>query len=52
LSWIHSGRGILGPGLLADWAELSVDPLSCTDDELAAAHVERTVVGGRVAYAR
>jgi hypothetical protein len=51
-AFVDHRRGMLGPGLLADWAELSVDPLSCTDDELAAAHVERTVVGGRVAYAR
>ncbi|MGA1838743.1 amidohydrolase family protein [Herbiconiux sp. 11R-BC] len=43
-------RGVLAPGMLADWAELSVDPLRCSDDELAGASVQRTVVGGRTVF--
>lgn len=43
-------RGILAPGMLADWAELSVNPLECDDDALLTASVVRTVIGGRAAY--
>ena len=38
-------RGALAPGMLADWAELSVDPLACGDDDLLEASVLRTVIG-------
>ncbi|WP_170285633.1 amidohydrolase [Microbacterium rhizomatis] len=44
-------RGMLRPGMLADWAELSFDPLTCRDDELLTGTVFRTVVGGRAVYA-
>ena len=43
-------RGALAPGMLADWAEISVDPLACTDDALLHASVLRTVVGGRTVF--
>ena len=44
-------RGVLAPGMLADWAELSIDPLTCDDDALLEASVLRTVVGGRSVFA-
>lgn len=47
---VDDRRGSLSAGKLADWVELTVDPTTCTDDELATAHVLRTVVGGRVVY--
>ncbi len=43
-------RGMLSPGRLADWAELTVDPLTASDDDLAGATVARTVAGGRIVY--
>ncbi|PZF82161.1 amidohydrolase [Jiangella anatolica] len=43
-------RGSLAPGKLADWVEVSVDPVGASDDELAEAAVLRTVVGGREVY--
>jgi predicted amidohydrolase YtcJ len=43
-------RGALRPGLLADWAALSVDPVECEPDELAEATVLQTGVGGRVVH--
>ncbi|WP_100811516.1 MULTISPECIES: amidohydrolase [unclassified Microbacterium] len=43
-------RGALAPGMLADWAEVSVDPLTCEDDALLDASVLRTVVGGRAVF--
>lgn len=51
-AFVDGRRGMLAPGMLADWAELSVDPIACTDDDLLSAHVERTVVGGRSVYVR
>ncbi|WP_116951376.1 amidohydrolase [Jiangella endophytica] len=44
-------RGSLAPGKLADWVEVSADPVDAGDDELAAATVLRTVVGGREVFA-
>lgn len=44
-------RGSLAPGKLADWAEVSVDPVDASDDELAGAAVLRTVVGAREVFA-
>lgn len=43
-------RGRLVAGAHADWAELSVDPLSCPDDALLDARVLRTVSGGVVVF--
>ncbi len=43
-------RGALAPGMLADWAEISVDPLACADDALLDASVLCTVVGGRTVF--
>ncbi|RBM06277.1 amidohydrolase [Streptomyces sp. PT12] len=44
-------RGSLAPGKLADWVEVSADPVEADDDELAEATVLRTVVGGREVFA-
>jgi predicted amidohydrolase YtcJ len=43
-------RGALRPGLLADWAALSVDPVDCEPAALAEATVLQTGVGGRVVH--
>jgi predicted amidohydrolase YtcJ len=43
-------RGRLCPGMLADLAVLSGDPLTCPPDELPSLTVEATMVGGRWTY--
>lgn len=43
-------RGMLRPGLLADWTVLSVDPVACEPDELEHARVLATAVDGRVVH--
>jgi predicted amidohydrolase YtcJ len=43
-------RGALRPGLLADWAALSVDPLAADAAAVHDAQVLQTVVGGRTAH--
>ncbi|OLT18676.1 hypothetical protein BJF78_00805 [Pseudonocardia sp. CNS-139] len=45
-------RGSLAVGKLADWVELSADPVATPDDELRDVAVERTVVGGAVVHER
>ncbi|GAA1688185.1 hypothetical protein GCM10009808_01450 [Microbacterium sediminicola] len=47
---VDARRGILRPGLLADWAELSLDPLAAPDAALADGEALRTVIGGRVVF--
>lgn len=42
----ESAKGILAPGMLADFAVLDVDPLACEPDALLEASVTRTVVDG------
>ena len=44
-------RGMLRPGLLADWTVLSVDPVECEPDLLADARVLATGVDGEVVHA-
>ncbi|MGE4240544.1 amidohydrolase [Ramlibacter sp.] len=44
-------RGVLRPGLLADWTVLSVDPVACEPDALQNARVLATAVGGEVVHA-
>lgn len=44
-------RGSLAPGRLADWVEVSADPVVASDDELFEARVLRTVVGGQQVFA-
>lgn len=43
-------RGALRPGLLADWAALSVDPVECEPAALRDATVLQTAIGGRVVH--
>lgn len=43
-------RGMLKPGLLADWTVLSVDPVACEPDALEHARVLATAVDGRVVH--
>jgi predicted amidohydrolase YtcJ len=43
-------RGALKPGMLADWAALSVDPVTCEPDALRDAVALQTGVGGRVMH--
>ncbi|WP_439588722.1 amidohydrolase [Hydrogenophaga sp.] len=43
-------RGVLRPGLLADWTVLSVDPVECDPDALQHASVLATAVGGEVVH--
>ncbi|GAB4098127.1 amidohydrolase [Sinomonas halotolerans] len=43
-------KGRLGPGMLADFAVIDVDPLACAPDALATAGVTRTVVDGVVRH--
>jgi predicted amidohydrolase YtcJ len=43
-------RGVLRPGLLADWTVLSVDPTTCEADALQDARVLATAVGAQVVH--
>ena len=43
-------RGALRPGLLADWAAISVDPVAAEPAALAAAEVLQTGIGGAVVH--
>jgi len=46
LSFSEHERGMLRPGLLADWTVLSEDPLQCEPEALRDATVLATAVGG------
>ena len=50
-SFAEHERGVLKPGMLADWVALSVDPLTADPEELRTARVLETAVGGRVVHA-
>jgi hypothetical protein len=50
LSFAETERGMLRPGMLADWIALSVDPLEATPDALREAKVAMTAVGGEVVH--
>jgi hypothetical protein len=50
LSFSEHERGVLRPGLLADWTVLSVDPVRCDPEALRDARVLATAVGGRPVY--
>lgn len=43
-------RGVLKPGMLADWTHLSVNPLTCEPDEIRHATVLRTAVSGELVH--
>ncbi len=52
-AWIafsEKERGMIRPGLLADWVALSEDPYACEPLRLRDIRVERTVVGGETVY--
>lgn len=48
LCFAEHQRGTLAPGMLADLAVLSADPLTCPDDKLAHIQAELIVVNGRL----
>lgn len=50
LAFSEHERGMLKPGLLADWTVLSVDPVACEPDALEHARVLATAVDGRVVH--
>jgi predicted amidohydrolase YtcJ len=50
LAFSEHERGMIRPGMLADWVALSVDPLTCPPMEIRDARVLRTVVGGKTVY--
>lgn len=43
-------RGVLRPGLLADWTALAVDPVACEPEALRDAGVLATAVGGELVH--
>jgi predicted amidohydrolase YtcJ len=50
VSFSEHERGMLRPGLLADWTVLSVDPITCDPEDLRYARVLATAVDGRVVH--
>lgn len=50
LAFSEQERGMLRPGLLADWIQLSIDPLDGDAAAFKDARVLRTAVGGRVVH--
>ena len=50
LSFSEHERGMLRPGLLADWTVLSIDPVRCEAEALRDASVLATAVDGRLVY--
>lgn len=50
VSFSEHERGMLRPGLLADWTVLSVDPVTCDPETLRGARVLATAVGGQLVH--
>ena len=50
LSFSERERGVLRPGMLADWVALSIDPLACDPEALRDAAVLATAVGGELVH--
>lgn len=50
VSFSEHERGMLRPGLLADWTVLSLDPVTCDAEALRGARVLATGVDGRVVH--
>lgn len=50
VSFSERERGVLRPGLLADWTALSVDPVLCDAEALREAKVLATAVGGELVH--
>jgi predicted amidohydrolase YtcJ len=51
LCFAEKERGMLRPGLLADWVALSVDPTTCAPSDLKTASVLATAVDGQIVHA-
>ena len=50
LCFSEAERGMLRPGMLADWTVLSVNPVSCEPEALRSAGVLATVVDGKTVF--
>lgn len=50
VSFSEHERGMLRPGLLADWTVLSLDPVTCDPEALRDARVLATAVDGRIVH--
>jgi hypothetical protein len=50
VSFSEHERGVLRPGLLADWTALSLDPLECDAEAVRDACVLATAVGGELVH--
>ena len=50
VSFSEHERGMLRPGLLADWTVLSVDPVSCEPEALRDARALATAVNGELVH--
>ena len=50
VSFSERERGVLRPGMVADWVALSVDPLECDPEALRDASVLATAVGGELVH--
>jgi hypothetical protein len=50
LSFSEHERGMIRPGLLADWVALSEDPLEVEPMQLREIKVQATAVGGQLVY--
>lgn len=50
VSFSDHERGMLRPGLLADWTVLSVDPVTCDPEALRGAQVLATAVDGQMVH--
>jgi predicted amidohydrolase YtcJ len=51
-TWEENHKGTLEPGKFADMIVLDRDPLTVREDELLAARVDLTVIGGKIVYRR
>ncbi len=50
LAFAEHKRGMLRPGMQADWVSLAVDPLRCPPDEIRHAEVQATAVAGAIVH--
>lgn len=50
LSFAEHERGMLRPGMLADWVALGADPTTCDAEALATIPVRATAVGGKIVH--
>lgn len=50
LSFSEHERGMIRPGMLADWVALSDDPLAVEPTRLREIGVKATAIGGRIVH--